>query len=80
MSRTDIAFEIIRLLTVVAFLVCGLCVLAIWGADTLQLYTVSDVIQVVLDAAVIALIGASALLIVIGIPLWLIPKFRRSHG
>ena len=80
MTRSELVIECIRLFSVVALAACVLFVVLIWGSDSLQLYAVSDVIQVGLDASVIALIAAAGLQIFVAIPLWLYPKFRRSHG
>ena len=80
MTRSEIAIELIRAFAILALLLCVLFMLLVWAADSFALEAVSNVLQTALYVSTIALVVAALLQVVVGIPLWLIPKFRRSHG
>jgi hypothetical protein len=80
MTRSELVIGLIRLFGIVALGACGLFLLLIWGADSAGADTFSYFMQRALDISTIALVVAAGLQVLVALPLWLIPKFRRSHG
>jgi hypothetical protein len=80
MTRIEIVITVFRLLGVIALIACVLFLIAMFSFDTLGMDDASHVMQVSLNVAVLALVGAAGLQIVLGIPLWLFQKMRPARG
>ena len=80
MTRSQLALELIRAFAIVALGLWLLFMGAVWAAGTFGFEAASNILQLALYVSTIAVVIGALLQVVVGIPLWLIPKFRRSHG